>query len=89
LPFKDGAFRLAIEAGTPILPLAVTGTATALRKHSWRLGGSVAEVRVLEPISTDALTLADVPALKEQVRDRIRSGLQQLRNETAHVTPLT
>jgi 1-acyl-sn-glycerol-3-phosphate acyltransferase len=71
LPFKDGAFRLAIEAGVPILPLAVSGTATALPKHGWRFGRSAAEVRVLEPVDTAGLTLADVPSLKAQIRDRI------------------
>jgi 1-acyl-sn-glycerol-3-phosphate acyltransferase len=71
LPFKDGAFRLAVEAGVPILPLAVSGTSTALRKHDWRFGRSVAEVRVLEPVETTGITLADVPALKARVRDMI------------------
>jgi 1-acyl-sn-glycerol-3-phosphate acyltransferase len=71
LPFKDGAFRLAIEAGVPILPLAVSGTGTALPKHGWRFGRSAAEVRVLEPVETAGLTLADVPALKARVRDMI------------------
>src|SRR4051812_21046607 len=71
LPFKDGAFRLAIEAGVPILPLAVSGTSTALPKHGWRFGRSAAEVRVLEPVDTTGLTLADVPSLKAQIRDRI------------------
>jgi 1-acyl-sn-glycerol-3-phosphate acyltransferase len=71
LPFKDGAFRLAIEAGVPILPLAVSGTSTALRKHDWRFGKSVAEVRVLSPVDTTGLTLADVPALKGRVREMI------------------
>jgi 1-acyl-sn-glycerol-3-phosphate acyltransferase len=78
LPFKDGAFRLAVEAGVPILPLALAGTRTALPKHDWRFGRSVAEVRVLEPVETAGLTLADVPALKERVRQVIvqaRSGL--------------
>jgi 1-acyl-sn-glycerol-3-phosphate acyltransferase len=76
--FKDGAFKLAIEAGVPILPLAVHGTKTALRKHDWRLGDATAEVRVLEPISTEGLTLADVDRLKEQVRERIRTELTAL-----------
>src|SRR5687767_1492947 len=71
LPFKDGAFRLAIEAGVPILPLAVSGTATALRKHDWRFGHSVAEVRVLEPVETAGLTLNDIPELKARVRRTI------------------
>ena len=60
LPFKDGAFRLAIEAGVPILPLALPGTGTALRKHDWRFGRSTRHVRVLEPVETAGLTLADV-----------------------------
>jgi 1-acyl-sn-glycerol-3-phosphate acyltransferase len=78
LPFKDGAFRLAIEAGVPILPLALSGTGTALPKHGWRFGRSAAEVRVLDPIETTGLTLDDVPALKLRVRElivRTRSGL--------------
>ena len=71
LPFKDGAFRLAIEAGVPIPPLAVSGTGTALPKHGWRFGRATAEVRVLEPLETAGLTLEDVPALKARVRDLI------------------
>jgi 1-acyl-sn-glycerol-3-phosphate acyltransferase len=78
LPFKDGAFRLAIEAGVALLPLAVSGTRTALPKHDWRFGRSVAEVRVLDPVETAGLTLDDVPALKARIRDmivRARDGL--------------
>ena len=82
LPFKDGAFRLAIEAGVPILPLAVSGTATALRKHDWRFGRSDAEVRVLGPVETAGLTLRDIPELKARVRQTIveaRDGLAAAR----------
>jgi 1-acyl-sn-glycerol-3-phosphate acyltransferase len=71
LAFKDGAFRLAIESGVPILPLAVSGTSTALRKHDWRFGKSVAEVRVLPPVETAGLALTDMPALKARVRTMI------------------
>ncbi len=71
LPFKDGAFRLAIESGVPILPLAVSGTGTALRKHDWRFGRSDAEVRVLEPVETTGLSLSDIPELKARVRQTI------------------
>ena len=71
LPFKDGAFRLAIEAGVPILPLALSGTGTALPKHGWRFGRSAAPLRVLKPVDTAGLTLADVPALKARIRDLI------------------
>jgi 1-acyl-sn-glycerol-3-phosphate acyltransferase len=78
LPFKDGAFRLAIDAGVPILPLAVHGTASALPKHDWRFGQSRAAVRVLEPIETAGLTPDDVPALKARVRDVIVAARDEL-----------
>ena len=71
LPFKDGAFRLAIDAGVPILPLVVQGTRTALPKHGWRFGRANAEVRVLEPIATEGLGPGDIQALKQRVREVI------------------
>ena len=77
--FKDGAFLLAIDAQVPVLPLAVHGTRTALRKHDWRLGVSDAEVHVLEPISTAGMSRADVATLREQVRDRIAAELAGMR----------
>jgi 1-acyl-sn-glycerol-3-phosphate acyltransferase len=83
-PFKDGAFQLAIDAQVPILPLAVHGTRSALRKHDWRLGVADAEVRALEPVSTTGLTRADVATLREHVRDRIAAELiAQSRASTA------
>jgi 1-acyl-sn-glycerol-3-phosphate acyltransferase len=81
LPFKDGAFRLAIDAGVPILPLAVHGTSSALRKHDWRFGPSRATVRVLDPVETTGLTPDDVPALKARVRDIIVTGRNALAAE--------
>jgi 1-acyl-sn-glycerol-3-phosphate acyltransferase len=81
LPFKDGAFRLAIEAGVPILPLVVEGTTTALRKHDWRLDESTAVCQVLEPVSTEGLTLDDLDKLKFEVRERIAVALTDLRLE--------
>lgn len=68
LPFKDGAFRLAVDAGVPILPIVVHGTRYAMGKHDWRIGRSIAEARVLPPVETAGLTAADVPALRERVR---------------------
>ena len=83
LPFKDGAFRLAIEAGVPILPLVVAGTRSAMRKGSLVFGRSRAEVRALEPIPTDGMTLADVPALRDRVRELIIAARAELRRDLA------
>lgn len=77
--FKDGAFRIAIEAGVPILPLAVFGTRDALIKHDWRFGSSDAELRVLEPILTEGLNSDDVADLRERTRDAIETALTEMR----------
>jgi len=78
LPFKDGAFRLAIDAGVPILPLALHGTRNARPKHDWRFGRSTAVVEVLEPVETAGLSPADVPALKQKVRNAIVEARDRL-----------
>ena len=74
LPFKDGAFRLAIEAGVPVLPLVVAGTGTALPKKGWKMGRATAEVRVLEPVPTDGLSGDDVANLRNRVRRMIEDA---------------
>jgi 1-acyl-sn-glycerol-3-phosphate acyltransferase len=74
-PFLRGAFKLAIDQQLPILPLAVHGTRTALRKHDWRLGVADATVHVLEPVDTEGMTAADVNALRDRVRASIATAL--------------
>ena len=78
-PFKDGAFRLAIDAGVPILPLAVNGAYTALVSGDWRFGVSNAEVRVLEPIFTDGMTRADAALLRDQAHEAIAKAVADMR----------
>jgi 1-acyl-sn-glycerol-3-phosphate acyltransferase len=81
--FRDGAFRIAIQSGVPIIPLAVLGTRDALIKHDWRFGRTQAEVRVLDPIQTDGLTKADVPELRDRTRAVIAAALDTMRAERA------
>jgi 1-acyl-sn-glycerol-3-phosphate acyltransferase len=71
LPFKDGAFRLAIRSGAEVLPVAVAGTRPALPKHSWRFGHARALVTVGEPIPTRGMTLDDLERLKTETRAAI------------------
>lgn len=85
LPFKDGAFKLAIEGGHPIVPLAVAGTGTALPKHDWRFRRTRAIVEVLPPIETAGLTGQDLPQLKARVRAAIEAARDALRKEIGEV----
>jgi 1-acyl-sn-glycerol-3-phosphate acyltransferase len=86
LPFKDGAFKLAIESGVPILPLALYGTRQAIAKHDWRTGKAHAVVEILEPVPTTGLTLADVKDLKARVRNSIGERRDALREELSYLS---
>jgi 1-acyl-sn-glycerol-3-phosphate acyltransferase len=68
LPFKKGAFRLAIDAGVPVLPVAISGTAAGLRKGGMAVAPCDAVGRILAPIPTAGLTQADAMALRDRVR---------------------
>ena len=80
LPFKDGAFRLAIEAGVPILPLAIYGTRNAIARHDWRINPATAVVEVLEPESS---TGVDLQELKTRVKQKIEAARERLRSEAS------
>lgn len=81
LPFKDGAFRLAIEAGLPILPIAVAGTRHAMAKHTFQFRPARAIATHLAPIETTGMTLADIPVLKQRVREALDEGRKALARE--------
>ena len=83
LPFKDGAFKLAIEAGAPILPIAVAGTRDCMAKGSFAFRRAHAKARVLEPVPTQGLTSADTAALRDRVRDTIDAARRVLQQELA------
>lgn len=77
--FKEGAFRLAIEAGVPVLPVALAGTRSCLAAGSAALGEAKAIARILPPIETKHLTLADIDSLREQARTQIAAAAAALR----------
>jgi 1-acyl-sn-glycerol-3-phosphate acyltransferase len=74
--FKDGAFQLAIDAGVPILPLAVAGTRACRPKGSLWFGNAKAIVKVLPPIESAG---RDVASLREESRRVISAALPDLR----------
>jgi 1-acyl-sn-glycerol-3-phosphate acyltransferase len=71
--FKDGAFRLALESGAQIIPIAVCGTRKALPKHSWKFGFTRALVAVGTPIPTAGRSTSDIGAIKAEARAQIEA----------------
>lgn len=82
LPFRNGPFRLALETGTPVLPLAVVGSRRALRKGSLVFGRATADVAVLEPEPVEGRGTEEVEDLRDTVRDRIARARRRLGDRT-------
>jgi 1-acyl-sn-glycerol-3-phosphate acyltransferase len=79
LPFKTGAFRLAIAADVPIVPVVAEplGVIVDTRRHLARRGRL--RIRVLDPIGTHGLTNRDLPDLVATARRRMQEALDDLR----------
>ena len=68
LPFKKGAFVLAIKAQAPVVPTAIHGAARAMRPGSPLIWPTTVRVHFGEPIETTGLSIGDRDALTERVR---------------------
>jgi 1-acyl-sn-glycerol-3-phosphate acyltransferase len=79
LPFKTGAFKLAVEAGRAVLPIAVNGTAEAWPKGSPWVRPARLSVRVLDPVPLRGDGPVEVERLRREVRERIASAVAELR----------
>jgi 1-acyl-sn-glycerol-3-phosphate acyltransferase len=78
-PFKLGAFRLACEAGVPVVPIALRGTRTALQDGTWLPRHVPIEVEVLPPIAPTGKTLTDIVRLRDLTADAIAAHIDEPR----------
>lgn len=68
LPFKKGAFHLAIAAQIPIYPIVFSPLDRLLDASRWVVRPGAVRVRCLPPIETTGLKEEDVDALLEKTR---------------------
>ena len=71
LPFKKGPFVVAIEAGVPIVPVAIEGSHKLLPRGGFNLRPGPVRLAIGTPIPTTGLRHGDVEALIKQVRDAV------------------
>ena len=74
--FKSGAARIAIQAGCPIVPMAIVGTRKILPPNSAHLHPGRAELRIGEPLPTEGLTMRDAAELIRKLQ-RVVEDLAQ------------
>lgn len=83
LPFKKGAFRLAVDAQVPIVAVVCSPLAPLFSWRNFRIRPGILNVRILPPVETRGLGHEDVPALLERVRKNMFEALHGLRTEAA------
>src|SRR5262245_27778772 len=77
LPFKKGAFMMAIDAGVPVVPVTVSGATRIMPKSQIKVFPSTVHITIHEPISTAGYSKENVAELMGIARDEIFSSLSE------------
>ncbi|TNY18334.1 1-acyl-sn-gylcerol-3-phosphate acyltransferase [Rhodotorula diobovata] len=83
LPFKKGAFHLAVQAGLPIVPIVCENYAHVYHSKARRFDAGEVVIRVLDPIPTTGVTSShdDITALIDRTRGAMLAAIEQLGRE--------
>lgn len=76
LPFKKGAFQMAIAAGVPIIPVCVSTYVKHIRLNRWNSGEIM--IRSLPAIPTAGLSQVDLPQLIETCRTQMQQCIDAM-----------
>jgi 1-acyl-sn-glycerol-3-phosphate acyltransferase len=74
--FKAGAFKIALRAGVPIVPVAIRGTHDLLPKHSLAPRPGRVDVIIGKPIETSGYGEKQLRELIQQTHDAIAAQLE-------------
>jgi 1-acyl-sn-glycerol-3-phosphate acyltransferase len=78
LPFRKGAFVMAIRAGVPLVPVAISGARDAMRKGSPIIRPATVRLRVGAPIETAGLD----EGRRDELVHSVRAEVQRLLSAT-------
>ena len=73
--FKQGAFRIAVKTGAPVVPVAITGARALFENNGNLCHPGTVRIKVLPPIQTAGMSRADQKQLPDAVRQTILAEL--------------
>lgn len=76
-PFYDGAFRIAIETKTPILPIVVSNAGNLMPPSQLKVKPGKIKVIFGEEVDVTDYTLQDLPFLKEKVFNAMKAIVER------------
>ncbi len=74
-PFRRGGFFLALQAGTPIVPVSIKGTYELMPRDKWLIRKGPVRIVFHEPVAVSGYSQDTMPELMERVRAAVSSAL--------------
>ncbi|KAM4642746.1 LOW QUALITY PROTEIN: 1-acyl-sn-glycerol-3-phosphate acyltransferase alpha [Discoglossus pictus] len=81
LPFKRGAFHLAVQAQVPVIPVIMSSYKDFYCNEGEKFSTGKCTVQILPGVSTKGLTSDDVPDLADRVRELMLDAFSQMSSE--------
>ncbi|KAJ3114500.1 1-acylglycerol-3-phosphate O-acyltransferase [Phlyctochytrium bullatum] len=78
LPFKKGAFQIAVQGQMPIVPIVVGTYYDMYSSKEFYFRGGEMKIKVLPPIETTGLTVSDIDDLVERTRNQMVDTLREI-----------
>jgi len=79
MPFKKGAFKIAIDNGMAMVPVTISGSEKVWPPGSKLIYGGRVHLVVHEPIPTTGMGPADIESLRDQVRGIVEKEYERIR----------
>jgi 1-acyl-sn-glycerol-3-phosphate acyltransferase len=76
-PFKDGAFRIAIDTQTPILPVVVVGAGKLMPPGKLSMAPGKIKIIAGEPIPVSGLSAKDYDTVKQRTYETMKAMILQ------------
>ncbi len=77
LPFKKGAFIMAVEGRVPVVPVSISGSTKIMPKGEIKIFPSTIYITIHDPIGTENYSKENITELMEIVRARVVSALPE------------
>ncbi|KAF7726656.1 1-acylglycerol-3-phosphate O-acyltransferase [Apophysomyces ossiformis] len=80
LPFKKGAFHMAVQAHVPIIPVVIANYHNLYNSKAKRFDAGNVNIRVLPPVSTDGVgdDSASIEKLSVEIREKMLQALKEI-----------
>ncbi|KAK5901204.1 hypothetical protein CgunFtcFv8_026099 [Champsocephalus gunnari] len=84
LPFKKGAFHLAVQAQVPIIPIVFSSYSSFYLRKQKQFNSGTITIKILPKIETKGLASDDIPSLMDKSFHLMNSSFLSISNSVPH-----